>query len=77
LSAHLNSMDDRTPHNGSDLAAVHLAELVPSVTDGSLRGAVAHWLQEGNDHLRAGRSAAGGNTYAWDGEELKRLFSKP
>ena len=68
---------ENTPFRPQDLAAVHLAELIPQRVDGSLQGNIQYWLENGNDHLRQGQSKHGGNNYFWDGEELKRRFCKP
>ena len=68
---------ENTPFRPADLAAVHLAELTPQCVDGSLQGSIKHYLENGNDHLRQGQSAHGGENYYWNGEELARRFCKP
>jgi len=77
MEGHAKGLSENTPHAVSDIAMVHAAELNPHITDGSLRGSVQAWLENGNDYRREGHSAHGGNNYEWDGEELRRRFSKP
>lgn len=65
---------DHTPINHSDLAQVHLAELIPQRRDQSLDGDVVRATQ-----YQRGEGGQGlyGEVYGWDGEELARRFSKP
>src|SRR2546423_967312 len=75
----VRAMRDHMPLTGGalhDLKMVIDAKRDPHVADGSLQGSVKHWLENGNDHLREGQSAHGGNNYEWDGEELAKRFCK-
>jgi hypothetical protein len=72
--AALRGYNDRTPHNETDLLAVHAAELIPSRTDGSLQGDVTRTVQYQKSE---GGESMTGPRYRWDGELLATLFTKP
>ena len=76
LESHAKSLNENTPHNGADLAAVHEAEFIPQCVDGSLRGSIQHWLEEGSDHARPGTNMYGREVYHWPAEALARLFGR-
>ena len=76
LEAHAKSLNENTPHNNSDLAMVHAAELAPQCVDHSHRGSVEHWLQEGIDSKRPGTNMHGHEFYNWPAEALARLFGR-